>query len=135
MKYILSFFAVVIVCMSFTFFKTDEKEANCFCVCIISNSKSENDETIKFAVKDKISSFINKRNNMFDEENIDDIAFLTNQVLSVYHCGYNCDIEVKDEKLSNLNFVNQNYNGKVCKTFFITLGKGDGVKSWQVFFE
>ena len=138
MKYILSSVGVLIVCLSFFLFKAEPNEEKCFCVNVVSNSSSENDEMIKFKVKDKISSFFNNQNENISSkinESVDDISFMTNQILSLYHCDYVCEVKISEEKTPNLDFANINLVGKTCKTIYVKLGSGMGKESWQVFYE
>ena len=138
MKYILSSVGVLIVCLSFFLFKAEPNETSCFCVNVVSNSSSENDEMIKFKVKDKISSFFNNQNEDISSkinESVDDISFMTNQILSLYHCDYVCEVKISEGKTPNLDFVNINLVGKTCKTIYIKLGEGNGKETWQVLFE
>lgn len=135
MKYILSLVGIIVVCFSFTFLKNENTEANCFCVCVISNSNSENDEKIKFAVNDRVSSYINKTAVNWSDDNLESISYIANQILSIYHCEYACDVEIKDEKIPNLYFVDNELKNQDCKTICIKLGNGFGEKIWQVFYE
>ena len=138
MKYILSFFGVLIVCLSFFFFKTETNETSCLCVNVVSNSNSESDEMIKFKVKEKISSFLNNGSDNISykiNESINDISYMTNQILTLYHCDYVCEVKISEEKTPNLDFANLNLVGTPCKTIYVKLGSGMGKESWQVFYE
>lgn len=145
MKWIISLFGIVAICVSAFFLKenTQQKNDDYVRIHIIANSNESKDQIVKYKVKDavvdllkddlsKIKSVSNAKK--YIGENLGSISLEVEKVLSENMCNYRCDVVLKKQLLPARAYTGLTLEEGEYETLVIKLGSGNGDNWWCVVF-
>jgi len=143
MKYILSFFAVILIGFSIFAFREDSGNSDYFRIHVTANSNSAEDENIKYFVKDAVLEFLSKELEMVENEdqaqnvileNLQKIETIANMVLKTKNVDYRAKVFVDKENIPARVYGDVVCESGVYKSLQIQLGKAEGDNWWCVVF-
>ncbi len=145
MKYILSVLAIVIVSVGIVFFREDPKSKtqDYLRIHITANSNSQEDQNIKYFVKDAVVEYLipllseAENKNEAQEiifENILNIEKVVNKALEASGKTYGCQISLSNENVPMRAYDDLVLESGVYECLKIDIGKAQGDNWWCVVF-
>ena len=145
MKFILSFIAIAIVAVSVVFCGQTQNSSNddYMRIHITANSNSQQDQDIKYLVKDAVVEFLipvlseakNKEEaEILINQNLEKVEEVANSALKTQGVTYNSSISIVYEQMPARAYDNLVLEEGVYESLNIVLGEGKGDNWWCVVF-
>lgn len=143
MKYILSFFGVILIIFSAVIFNNKEENSNCMRIHVTANSNSIEDENAKYFVKDAVVEFlipILSEIESKDEaqatilKNLAKIEEVANMALFKYGAKYSAKVFVGEEHIPARAYGDYVFESGVYESLQIELGDAKGDNWWCAVF-
>lgn len=145
MKYLLSFFGLAIICFSIVFFGEDKTDKNdeYLRIHIIANSSNEDDQIIKYNVKDKVVEFLGKKLESATTkedakkiicENLIEIEDMINCLLMENGFQYCAECKIVYEQIPTRSYTAFVLEAGEYESLQISLGEANGDNWWCVIF-